>query len=638
MSTENQISENEGNLNPENEVSKNIPIEEKPSKEQENPVEEETVSENITPVSEAKTEAPTPETSKEIENTEEEKTVSTASQENPEEKEETLSPHEGKDINTLVAEMNTILNSENAGTQFKLFHELKNMAILKINQENESVAEDATRKHPQQEKLDTYTKLFKEKYDAYLKQQETEHLKNLEKRKEIVEKLKNLYTHTEPGTNLFKAIREIKEEWKNTGQVSKSQFKILNNDYFHHLNQFYEMLDLNKEYLEQEYSHNLETRKHIIARAKELENEPVVQKALNELQYLHKLWKEEAEPVAEAYRESTWEEFKEISNKIHLRKGELTAQIEEEQNKNLDIKNKIIEEIKNYVSQSGNFNHHLLQNAIKKVEELRSEFIKTGSVPRKISNQNWNEFKAVLKEFNTKKNDFYKSLKTNQQHNLDEKQKLIQIAKDNMNSEDWETVLPLFKKLQEDWKKIGHVPRSMANKVWDEFKGACNSFFEKYREKNSSESGDNWKDNFRQKSLLLEELKNISDEEGIVEKVEALKTAWNNLGKVPRDKIGINTEFNKTLKEKLKHHNIDILSLNEGGLSEVKTTDKARKIKNQITELEAEVAKLENNVSFFSNATAENPLLKDTFDNIKKKKEQIETLKQNLHNIISGEQ
>ena len=75
------------------------------------------------------------------------------------------------------------------------------------------------------------------------------------------------------------------------------------------MNNFYQMLDLNKEYREQEYAHNLEKRQHIIARTKELQNEPVVQKALNELQFLHKLWQEEAEPVAEEFRDKTGEEF-----------------------------------------------------------------------------------------------------------------------------------------------------------------------------------------------------------------------------------------------------------------------------------------------------------------------------------------
>jgi len=396
------------------------------------------------------------------------------------------------------------------------------------------------------------------------------------------------------------------------------------------------MLDLNKEFLEQEYSHNLEKRQHIIARAKELENEPVVQKALNELQYLHKLWKEEAEPVSEEFREKTWEEFKEISNKIHERKTELSAAIETEQNANLEKKNEIIAEIKKLSEPKDNPNHTYWQNSIKRVEELRSEFLKTGSVPRKLSNNNWNDFKATLRGFNTTKNNYYKSLKGSQQQNLDEKLKLIQTAKDNMLSEDWDLAVALFKKLQEDWKKIGHVPKSMTNKIWDEFRDACNTFFNNYREK-SSASTDNWKENYKLKKDILEELKTISNDEGSIEKIEAIKTSWNNIGKVPRDKMAINSEFNKTLREKLKLNKINELELKEEGLSENQLTDKARKIKSQISDLEAEIVKLENNLSFFKNPSRENPLLRDTYNTIDDKKAHLETLKQNLHSIIAGE-
>jgi len=487
-----------------------------------------------------------------------------------------------------------------------------------------------------QAKLSGLVHVFREKNEEYTKKQEENHSKNLEERQGIIENLKNLYTNTEAGTNLFKAIRVIKEEWKNAGQVAKSEFKILNNNYFHHLNQFYQMLDMNKEYMEQEYAHNLEKRQHIIERAKELQTEPAVQKALNELQYLHKLWKEEAEPVAEEFREKTWDEFKEISNKIHDRKSELSAQIDEEQTENLAKKNKIIEEIKKITSPEKEPNHNYWQNSIKKIEDLRSEFLKLGSVPRKVSNQNWNDFKQHLRNFNTSKNQFYKGLKNSQQANLDEKLKLIATAKDNMLSEDWETVVPLFKKLQEDWKKIGHVPRSMTNKVWDDFREACNTFFNNYREKNDAVN-DNWKENFKHKKQLLEELKEITAEDGSVEKIEQIKTSWNNIGKVPREKININTEFNKTLREKLKLNKISEYSLKEEGLSENQVTDKARKIKNQIGDLEAEIVKMENNLGFFSNSSRENPLLKETYEKIDDKKSQLESMKQSLHGILSGE-
>ena len=549
-------------------------------------------------------------------------------------------------VKELLSEMESIVNKPDAGAHAKKFNQLKDKAYHLIQDEiadkkhdfveEGNDMEDFSYEHPEQSKYSALVSIFKEKLDAFNKNQEKEHQENLEKRNQIIEKLKNLYINTEPNTNLFRAIREIKEEWANAGAVAKSEFKNLNHNYFHHLNQFYQMLDLNKEYREQEYAHNLEKRKSIIARAEELINEVSVQKALNELQYLHRLWKEEAEPVAEEFRDSTWEIFKEISNKIHERKSELLAQIEVEQQKALEKKNEIIVKLKDFASSKEAVTHNYWQQAIKQVEQLRSEFLKLGNVPKKLSNQNWTEFKTALRAFNTKKNDFYKNLKNSQHVNLEEKQKLISIAQDNMHSEDWDTAVPLFKKLQEDWKNIGHVPKNQANKVWNDFRDACNTFFNNFREKNASTT-DDWKQNYHQKKALLEELKQINDEEGSVEKIEQIKSSWDSIGKVPRNKMSINNEFNKVLKEKLKLNKINVFDLKEENLTEAQLTDKARKIKSQIADLEAEVVKLENNINFFNNPSRENPLLKDTYDKIDEKKALIESLKQSLHKLITGE-
>ncbi|MFX1666827.1 DUF349 domain-containing protein [Riemerella anatipestifer] len=549
-------------------------------------------------------------------------------------------------LKELVDKLEKLINLENAGEEIQKFNALRKSISEQIDeitenkkQEFEAADNDPSEvfsyEHPLQAKFSALINIFKEKRDLFIQKQEEEHQKNLEVRLGIVEKLKNLYTNTEPGTDLFKAIREIKEAWANAGKVAKSEFKNLNNNYYHHLNGFYQMLDLNKEYREQEYAHNLEKRQHIIARAKELLVEPLVQKALNELQYLHKLWREEAEPVAEEFRDSTWEEFKEISNQIHDRKTELFAAREVEQKENLEKKNAIITQIKALGSPEKP-NHNYWQKSIKKMEELREEFIKLGSVPRKLSTQNWTDFKQSVRAFNSAKNEFYKGLKQTQINNLEEKYKLIKVAQDNKNSEDWETMVPLFKKLQKDWQAIGHVPRSQANKVWDAFREACNFFFDQYRTK-SEAAGDDWNENFKQKKALLEELKKIEKGENSLEIIEDIKNKWNAIGKVPKDKLSINSEFNKTLKQKLKLNNLNEFDIKEEGLSESQITDRARKLKTQITDLEAEVVKLENNLSFFNNPTRENPLLKDTFEKIDDKRAQLESLRITLHQMISGE-
>lgn len=553
---------------------------------------------------------------------------------------------ENLSVKELLTEMEKIVNKEDINNFSKKFNQLKNLAYDLIQEEiadkkhdfveSGNNIEDFDFQHPEQSKYSALVNIFREKLDNLNKILEQEYQENLEKRKEIIEKLKNLYTNTQPNTNLFQAIREIKEEWANAGAVAKSEFKNLNHNYFYHLNGFYQMLDLNKEYREQEYIHNLEKRKHIIARAEELINEPSVQKALNELQYLHRLWKEEAEPVAEEFRDSTWEVFKEISNKIHERKTELLSQIEVAQQEALTKKNEIIAQLKEFATPKETPNHNYWQNAIKQVENLRSEFLKLGNVPRKLSNQNWTDFKTTLRAFNSQKNNFYKGLKNSQQQNYEEKMKLIKIAQDNMHSEDWDTSVALFKKLQEDWKNIGHVPKNQTKKVWDDFREACNTFFKNFRDKNASNI-DDWKDNYFKKKELLEQLKQVGCEEGSITEIEKIKSSWDSIGKVPKSKIGINSEFKKLLKEKLKLNQISEFDLNEEGLNNGQLADKARKIKSQIGDLKNEIVQLENNIAFFNNPTKDNPLLKDTFEKIDSKKSQLESLQQALHKIIAGE-
>ncbi len=545
----------------------------------------------------------------------------------------------------LVSELEKLVNLPNAGELVRQFNQLKDWSAKKITFEvkqklqefiqDGSLITDFEYEHPQQSKFIALCAIFREKNSIYSREQEELFKDNLEARQAIIERLKNIYTSNEPGLNLFHEIRAIKKDWTEAGQVAKSQFKLLNNNYYHHLNQFYEMLDLNKEYLQQEYLHNLEKRQHIIERAKDLLKEPV-QKALNELQYLHKLWKEEGEPVAEEFRESTWNEFKALSNQIHDRRAELHSQLDAKHTANYQQKQDIITQINHLSAKEKPASHSDFQKTIQLVENLRTEFLKIGSVPKEHVGETWDEFKQALRLFNATKNKFYKSLKSAQQENLVKKQALIEKAKEHMNSEDWEAMVPLYKSLQNDWKAAGQVPRHLANKIWDEFREACNTFFENYRTK-SPAAGDNWTHNYKEKKELLTALEAVTDKEGSVEEIESIKARWNSIGKVPKDKLSIHAQFNKLLREKLKLNNASEYDLKDENLSESQLTDKARKIKNQIADLEAQISTLETNLSFFKSPARDNPLLKDTFDKLDDKKEQLERLKSSLHHIIVGD-
>ncbi|WP_303839631.1 DUF349 domain-containing protein [Apibacter mensalis] len=488
---------------------------------------------------------------------------------------------------------------------------------------------------------------YKTKLNSYYKEQEQNEQNNLNKRLQIIEELKELYTTPmESISSFFKKFRDIKERWHNAGKIPKSRAGDVFRTYFHHLDNTHEFIKLNKELEELDYAHNLEQRRAIISRAEELTTEPSVQKALNELQYLHKLWKEQAEPVAEEFRESTWQEFKAITQKIHERKSELFEKIKEEQQANLEKKQAIISQLETIAS-AENPDHSFWQNNVKKIENLREAFFTTGRIPKETSSDTWSKFKSLLHEINNKKNTFYKDLKKIQQENLKKKNDLLEIAKANKDSEEWEVALNLYKKIQNEWKNIGHVPRKYSDKLWDEFRENCNYFFNRYKLRNNKVN-EEWIENLKRKQSLLEEISSISatDKEDALAKINDYSIQWNSIGKVPRENMNINKEFNSAIKNLIKKFDIDKNIIDEIQLNikvenykqskdDKKLDEDLRKMRKQIQDLGHEIVQLENNLSYFSNANQDNPLLQNTLNNIESKKTKLDELKQTYSKLVN---
>lgn len=486
-------------------------------------------------------------------------------------------------------------------------------------------------------KFNTVYNDFKNQLTVFHKENEKKESDNLKERLEIIDELKALYQEqNDSSAAMFKQFRELKTRWHNAGRIPSKNAENVFKNYFFHLDNFYTYLDMNKELQTLDYAHNLEVRYSIIKRAEELVLENNVQKALNELQYLHRLWKEEAVPVQEDLREPTWQKFKELTNKIHDRKGELNEKIKQEQKDNLEKKTQIIARIKEIASSSTSKSHSDWQKAIKEVNTLRENFISLGRVPKDKNSQTWEAFKEVTREFNHIKNDFYKDLKSEQHINLEKKLALLEIAKQHAESTDWNASVQVIKRIQNDWKKIGHVPRKNSDKIWKEFKDTCNQFFDRYK-KRHEQANQKFEQNYTNKQALLEKFKNqtISDnKDEALKQLEEIQNNWTSLGKVPTDKTGINQEFTDIYHKKLEALNLSKNELNDYKLqsfvNKVKAgnngnllDDEIRKTRKTIEELEKEINQLDNNVHFFSNANENNPLLKDVYKQIDEKRKKL---------------
>ncbi|GHA43961.1 hypothetical protein GCM10007103_26480 [Salinimicrobium marinum] len=488
---------------------------------------------------------------------------------------------------------------------------------------------------------------YKEKRNKYYQQLKQDLNKNLEKRVEIIEELKGLIDVEENINTTYNHFKELQERWRTAGAIPRDKYNTVWNTYHHHVENFYDFLHLNREFRDLDFKHNLEQKLKIISRAEELTQEKDTNRAFRELQMLHKMWKEDLGPVEREYREDIWQKFSDATKKIHDQRQEYFAQQEKEYEKNLEKKEEIIEKIRE-IAETKYSSHKQWQQKIKEVEALREEFFNAGKVPRAVNDKTWKKFKEVVRNFNRNKNGFYKDQKKEQYENLEKKLELVQIAEDNKDSEDFKATTALMKKIQSDWKKIGHVPRKDSDKIWKKFKNACNHYFDRLHASRNEENKEET-EAFDKKKQLLDSLKSMEfsgDRKKDLPVIKNYIEEWKNHGKVPHSKRYIEGKFNKALDQAFEKLDIDKTQTEllkyENKVQALEDADDDRKINNEhyfltkkVEETKAEIRQLENNLQFFSNVDDDNPLVKEVHENIRKHKEQLEIWKEKLQKIKS---
>ena len=476
---------------------------------------------------------------------------------------------------------------------------------------------------------------YREKRNHYYKNLENSLKENLAARLLIIEELKGLVNVEEDINTTYKNFKELQEKWRNAGPVPRASYNDVWRTYHHHIEIFYDFLHLNRELRDLDFKHNLDEKQKIVERAEALANEEDVNKAFRELQTLHKIWKEDIGPVDKEHREAIWERFSEATKIMHQRRQEYFKSLETVYEQNLEKKNKIIEEISGIANKTAS-SHRDIQKQIKEIEALRESFFKAGKVPQKSNDQIWTSFKEAVRSFNRNKNAFYKSLKKAQQDNLDKKRDLLALALSLKDSEDWDTATPEMKRIQKEWKQIGHVPRKFSDKIWNEFKTACNHYFDRlHATKNKAYEAENA--NFEAKSKLLDEIKGFElsgDKDKDTKEVKSFIDRWKAIGRVPFSKKNINGKFNKVLealfrKLDLSHQEAELLKYGNK-IQQLAKGDNERAIRNErtfirrkIDEAKNDIRQLENNLQFFSENSEDNPLVKEVIQNIDKHKEAL---------------
>lgn len=483
---------------------------------------------------------------------------------------------------------------------------------------------------------------YRKKRQAYYQELEDKLQNNLKVKLEIIDKIKEIVQKDESIGDTFKEFNNLQQEWKNTGPVPRNESNDLWKTYHHHVENFYEFIKINKELRDLDFKKNQQAKEELIGQVESLVDEKDLKVAFSALQDLHKKWKRVG-PVEREDREPMWERFSAATKKLHEKREAYYESMKAQNEELIEAKNVLVRKIADFPFQNIK-SHGKWQEAIKAVETIRQEFRKIGRINHSDNDKIWDEFREVLRDFNGHKNNFYKELKKDQQNNLSKKKALLDKAIALKESTDWKNTTNELKRIQADWKKIGHVPRSESDKIWKQFREACNHFFNSLTDHNKNQDKA-LEVNFESKSVLLEKLKGFTPEGNQKKDVTALTgmiNEWKGLGRVPRDKASVESDFNKALDQQFQAIDLDkkeaqrirfenkISSLKGDQGDDRQLVKEKDFLRKKLDEAKKDLNTLETNMAFFSSSSANSPFMKEAHKNIKNQQLVIDDIQEKV--------
>jgi Domain of Unknown Function (DUF349) len=570
-----------------------------------------------------------------------------------------MQDYDALSMESLVEELNILVSNEKVASIKEHVEEIKKAFLAKYNHlieekkeeflaENQDPNEEFQYHFPLKSKFDSIYSVYRNQKNEHFKSLQTSLKNNLENRLAIVEELKELINPQANIKDILKHFNELRERWKNAGPIPKDKYNHVWNNYHFHVENFYDYLHLDREARDIDFKHNLEQKQKIIARVEALVQEEDINKAFRELQDLHRIWKEEIGPVSREHREEIWNKFSDLTKQMHDKRELLFEKLRGAEVDNLAKKQEIIAQIEVLATEKVNAHTQWLVQ-IEKVETLRAAFFAAGKVPADVNEATWSAFKTAVRNFNSFKNSFYKDIKKDQNDNLSKKQALVAKAKELQASTDFATSTPIMKQIQEEWKKIGHVPRKYSDSIWKEFREACNHYFDQLKEQKNEDNSEEVAA-FENKKAYLETLRAfqlVGDHKTDLDGIKLHIQNWKAFGKVPFARRHIEGKFNKILdalfeKLSLSKKDSDMMRFTNR-MDQLSESNDSRKLESEkiflirkIEEVQNEIFQLENNIQFFTNtknAKKENSIVLEVRKNIAIHKESLEVWKEKLKQL-----
>ena len=475
---------------------------------------------------------------------------------------------------------------------------------------------------------------YKKERAEYNRQLEKEREDNLAKKEAVIADLKALLEKQEDVNATFPEFREIQNRWRAIGPVPAQSYRNINETYQLYVEQFYDMVKINRELRDLDFKKNLEAKEQFCEFAEKLAENPNVVEAFRELQKLHEQWKEFG-PVAKEYRDQIWDRFKAATAVINKKYQSFFEDIKEQQAENLVKKTALCEKVEEIaereVTDSNEWNAFS-----KEIEDIQKEWKAIGFASKKENQKIYDRFRAACDKFYGRKRDFYNEYKDSINANLDKKIKLCEAAEALKSSTEWKKATDQFINLQKQWKEIGAVPRKKSEQLWKRFRAACDEFFAE-RDKNAKPENDFY-GNLKAKQRLIEEIKayELKNDESDAAAMQDFQKRWQEIGFVPfKEKDNVAQAYKDAMNAKFPHNGRGAGRRGRGGKPALSEKDRLIQKYNQ---LEQDIVTYENNIGFFSMSKNSAPLVKQMEDRIAQSKEELKALAEQIRVLSEADE
>ena len=380
---------------------------------------------------------------------------------------------------------------------------------------------------------------------------------NLQKKQEILERIKALSATPEEANQAYKEFKELQNQWKELTLVPAEKANELWKTYQLYVEQYYDQLKLNNEFREYDFKKNLEIKTRLCETAEKLNEEADVISAFQQLQALHQEFKETG-PVAKELREEIWARFKAASTAVNKRHQQYFEELKQKEEENLAHKTALCEKIE-AIDLTAIKTAAAWEAQTQQIIEMQKEWRTIGFAPQKMNVKIFERFRGACDRFFTEKAAFFKRLKEEQAQNLAKKTELCEKAEALKDSTDWKATADKLMQIQKEWKTIGAVPKKHSESLWQRFIGACDYFFEQKGKNTASQRGEE-KENLQKKEQVIEKLKALlesDEEENKQDAVRELMKEWNEIGFVPfKEKDKIYKAYHETVDQLFKALNM----------------------------------------------------------------------------------